>query len=598
MRYDYYISLNSSDYTQVYPSNEIELRGYWEDNYFARESINEIKLTKNLNSSIYTSLESYSTDPTRYNTELFFRIDQDSSPWKYFVFGIRWCKFDKETAVVTFTPTAWDGYYRFWKEYKDRNIKGFSAQNVDLDIYDYDTSNNPYDSTLDAGTFDHWLAVRLWDLLEDRWNTYMSACDIKSNILNNDSSTILACDTTYGIPLDYVTGTENVLIKMAFKLYKYQSPDYTIEDIVELLEMLQIYPFFESDSVFRLEHIKYFYTMLVDNAVNLTLDADENTWEYIEKLLPKSERFELTEENDNTDADFTAQDIAYYHASVGFEGTQITHQFQILTDVNTFIADDTAYDDTDMLLAVRYQHIDELREDGNLLTDTDKNTFTYTELAAVPDTLYIYSNDIKLTDASANTQLDCVVYLENSGAANFTACIKDRSGGNTISDTQVLTNNDTTTFTLTSLGGSENDGVFCIYGDPAQNDTIEGYVVVQTHIDPSDWWPQRLATEQGVNSSDYQPNGPFAQSNIWNNWWQTGRPTNQATKYGDGYSLTVYFTDSDFVTRRELKPRHYAADINMYYGINDGTRIGKIQEYVRKLDSDFVTFTLIYREDE
>ena len=391
--------------------------------------------------------------------------------------------------------------------------------------------------------------------------------------------------------MDYVTNKENYFINAGIRFNKVS--EYTIEELFDLLKIFQIYIFFESDTILRIEHIKYIETELQDNAVSLTLDNDENEWSYLEEILPLSEELRLDEDDDNTDPDFHFQSIVYTQSSVGDDTKFVSNTFTQFTDIDKYISDSTEYEDLDFLMAGNYQHIEEFKESGVSVTDTYKNDFTYTEVAAIPTETRLLSNDINFDDEFSDIIFDCFVYLDLSGATSCTACFRDRSTGSIISDTQALSNGDNT-FTLTSNGGDESDAVFCIYFTAAQFDTVAGYATVRTQYNATYAKPERLASEIGVNSSDYKPNGPFSQANIVDNWWGTNRPTNSGTINGVAKS----FTDSQRSIQRETKPRYYPNDINMRYGINDGTRIAKIKTYKRDLDTDFVTFTLVYAEDE
>ena len=216
MKYTYEISFNGSDYTTITPGIPVSIEGFWEgDEYIDRYSVSELKITKSENPTVYDTLNTWSTDASKYATEIFYRINKDTVTWKEFVFGVRWGEFDKETGVFSVKPAPYDGYYKYIAPNWFKNITEFSQTygnwipnaNIELhyDVYDYESTNKPYSSSLDPNTFATWQAYNLWDILETIINNKSIGVTLKSSLLNNDTSTVLACPVEAGIPLDYVT---------------------------------------------------------------------------------------------------------------------------------------------------------------------------------------------------------------------------------------------------------------------------------------------------------------------------------------------------------------------------------------------------------
>ena len=71
----YYISFNSTDFTEIFPSNEpVGTKNQIEGTRVWRESVDEIRLTETSNSSVYTTLHSYFIDKTKFDTEIEIEI--------------------------------------------------------------------------------------------------------------------------------------------------------------------------------------------------------------------------------------------------------------------------------------------------------------------------------------------------------------------------------------------------------------------------------------------------------------------------------------------------------------------------------------------
>ena len=71
MSYTHHISLNGSDYTQVYPTNSVEINTEFEPGcIFMRDKADTIKLNYDDNATIYASLESYFTDKTKFDVQI------------------------------------------------------------------------------------------------------------------------------------------------------------------------------------------------------------------------------------------------------------------------------------------------------------------------------------------------------------------------------------------------------------------------------------------------------------------------------------------------------------------------------------------------
>jgi len=109
MSYSYAISFNSSDYSELIPSNEITMTCEWvQDTFIWREKISEVKIDKALNSTIFDTLNTWFIDPTKFETKIWVKRlknnVQDSLHW----FGIKWGQIDTDLTSYIVKPTPYD----------------------------------------------------------------------------------------------------------------------------------------------------------------------------------------------------------------------------------------------------------------------------------------------------------------------------------------------------------------------------------------------------------------------------------------------------------------------------------------------------------
>lgn len=118
MKPTYYISFNGTDYTQIYPSNEPKVSLLEEPGeIFKRWKVDSFKISKTLNSSIYATLLSYFFDPTKFLTDINFRIQDNGVTTFEFICPIQKGKINTETGVYEITPEPDDLYRDILNQY-------------------------------------------------------------------------------------------------------------------------------------------------------------------------------------------------------------------------------------------------------------------------------------------------------------------------------------------------------------------------------------------------------------------------------------------------------------------------------------------------
>ena len=152
----YYISFNGVDFSEVYPvNNPIATKRPIEGTQVWREEVDEIKLTKTKNSTVYDTLHSYFIDKT---------------------------KFDTEIEVEIYTGTKATGVL-YWK--------GLFSISDTTDNFEYDTAklnplriNDDYRTILEKADTAYELDARLVTILETKRVGYAQSVSIGTTWTN------------------------------------------------------------------------------------------------------------------------------------------------------------------------------------------------------------------------------------------------------------------------------------------------------------------------------------------------------------------------------------------------------------------------------
>ena len=120
MRYTYDISFNGSDYVDFTPSNSPKFTVESDQGQFRyRETCDEFKISKHLNSTIYATLETWFTDDTKYFTEIKIRVKKGNDVKYKFITSIKQINLNQENGYIviflvflTIFATHLDGYLK------------------------------------------------------------------------------------------------------------------------------------------------------------------------------------------------------------------------------------------------------------------------------------------------------------------------------------------------------------------------------------------------------------------------------------------------------------------------------------------------------
>jgi len=570
MKYTYEISFNGSDYVPLTPGQDVKMSGEWvTGTKIWRENISELKITKRQNSTIYDTLEIYFTDATKFATRIYVKIlkngAQDSLHW----FGVKWGAIDKEKKTYTVQPLVYDLWAQSYEPVYD--VKTGIVPSIDTYTWHNVTTNYPY--------MGHAEGANIFNYLKTASSGVFTMDDIKSSILNGDDDEDgTAVTTEYGLPIDYVTGEQSLLINAGMTMTIYKRP--TFSEYFDFLKLFNIYPYFDINNHFRLEHLSYFIDKLTDNAVDFSayINDTHNQWEYVTEQLPVADRIKMPDEDGQSEEDFITYDIIYSNVQnrPDVQKRELSTQyFSDLYELTGLISD------KDLIFSCYGTNAYEFTNVDIVDFSTDKNYISMPQ-SLVSDYVYATSNDFSVTIGAYGVD---VTVQTTTLAATMGLTIRKRSDGTALSNTIVVSSPGTTTGNFT-ISNSSEDAYLEV--EIRSFGRFIGYIILTDEL------VKTAANVTGFLSGDVKTNGHFSVANIFNNYWKDNGLSRSATYNGDA----VTFDNTEYNLRRKEVRMHYTGTINPLYGVNDGTRIAMIEKWERDLDTDFYTLYLIYQEDE
>jgi len=573
MKYTYQISFNGSDYSDL-SLTDVQMSGEWiEGTKIWRENISELKITKTENSAIYDTLEADFTDSSKFTNRIFIKIlwnsVQDSLHW----FGVKWGRINRETKTYVVQPLAYDFWSRYFEHVKD--IDALVTQNDTFHVYDT-TTNYPELGTTSGRKFIDFIKTLITNT--SSW----PSTDVVSSFINDDNfEDTTPVDTLYGAPVDYVTEKQSYIMHGG----AYWPLKMSLNDFIDLMKMLNVYCFFDSNDKLRWEHIKFFIDKLTDNAVDFSSyikDYDE-VFSYIKTDIPILEKIEFRTESDQTDNDFLGYDIIYSELRNRPDVQAKETRSQYFTDLNYYEDNSLTFDQLLISAAPMYAYKFTNVDMVSYVSSQNQLNMTSGVGGGVAT-----SNDFRV---STGNDVDVTVNATTmTGTLSMT--IKDRSSGASISNTVDITTTGTTsdTFVMTA---SANDAYIEL--SLSASGSFTGYVLAEYNVGVNNIITTLVVpVEEGFATTNPKTNGHFSSANIFNNYWKDVGLSRSATYNGSA----ITFDNTSYNLIREDIRIHYSGVINPLYGFNDGTRIGMIEKWERDLDTDYYTISVIYQEDE
>jgi len=149
--YTYQISFNGVAYSALYPTLPVEMTGEWvQDTFIWRESIKELKINKDLNSTIYDTLKAYFIDNTKFETRIWVKILKNNVQESLHWFGIKWGEIDYDQSYYKVEPKPYDLYGQYLENYMDKSEYG-SLTDAYLDMYSNNSSDYDYLGVINSG---------------------------------------------------------------------------------------------------------------------------------------------------------------------------------------------------------------------------------------------------------------------------------------------------------------------------------------------------------------------------------------------------------------------------------------------------------------
>jgi len=165
MAYTYFISFDSgANYSQFYPSTENKITwAPYSGEIFLRPTIDEIKISKKLNSTIYGTLLSHFFDDTKFSTNILIKIKSNNIDTFFFRSSISDTTIDTEKCTVLFTPN-YDDVYQDILDIYSKKVLLRNIPYTGLAVYNWEEAPGPFvnvsfNTFLDTGNVVTWSIV-------------------------------------------------------------------------------------------------------------------------------------------------------------------------------------------------------------------------------------------------------------------------------------------------------------------------------------------------------------------------------------------------------------------------------------------------------
>jgi hypothetical protein len=569
------------------------MNGGWVSNTFIwRESIKELKLNKDLNSSVYETLKSYFSDPTKFETQIFVKILKDNVQESLHWFGIKWGEIDHDLTYYKVAPKPYDLYAQYLENNMDRknNASVFDIVKRYVSIYDFSDTNYAYLAKIGNAsvieTAEH--AELFEDAIKNTINrsSGLAISEIVSSILwGDDNEEGDPETTTNGLLIDYVTGTYS---KLRYALMEYDTKawrEMTIKDIFEMLRVFQIYPYFDSNNKLRFEHISRIISRLESGAVSITLNTYDAGFEYDLTSIPLQEEIKMYNDSTSNEDydDFYGVPIEYSYIRNRIDAQNIDLTFEYYSNLVNFIVDRTVFANVKLLISGYKNLVMTWRNDGGI------GTYSNTDHAfniGFSSGQYCQSYDFYCEGSTGYT----LTVVATTLTEDIVFSIRDRHTGIALSNAVTITSTGTTTDTLTVSNPPpiQEDMILRLASAAGVGSgQFVGYVLLEELS--GDWYynPQG----EGI-LTDPIANSDFSIAEIQDKYWKDYRLSKAGTMNG----VAETFATTQYNLKRKPIKQYFSTVPNPLNGMNDGSNIAKIENWTRNLDSGYIEMQLNYQE--
>jgi hypothetical protein len=572
MRPTYQISFNSSDYFNFTPSNNVTFttKNVTGTAIYETEA-NEIRINKHTDPSVYTTLEEWFYDPTKYGTVIRVRQYKGATLKYSGVFGIKQGKINSEHCYYEFKLYQLDAH-RVIKEmrsdYSGRaTSSGIGSGITSLYMWNEDGDKSERVEFSVRSFKDYVLGVvnkiRSTSILN--YGTYLINTPPKSSYLWFDTYPDGSTP-----PLQY---HKSELASLALTL-----TDRTLANLESVFKYLNCWYYIDENNDFRIEHLSYFEDLIADHDIDMTGETQiVPEFEFITDETFMYEKFNASSEYSSRD--FNRIMVRYLPYLTTYRDTVK----EIGTDLVVYL-DADGIGTTEKMLTVTNE---------NLLAGFRVSTFN--TLTYDPPSSLVTA----ITFSALNTQ-------------------------NAVSNKFAVTTTYTYAFTMTYTSGAGNIRLQSVNSNGTNNGSAivlnEGANAGTISIQ-ADGWLRIEATDTATGTGDLKvtragsyrvpwstldldttvkPNVPLTWYNVLTNYHQHGRMSMSGYTLNAStgeYSVYTEFDSTIFNKRLKSFKKFYPDDIDPLHGVLTDYGTGKIESYTRD-DNDFVEFNLIFKEDE
>jgi hypothetical protein len=224
----------------------IEAIGGWVTNTFIwREKLSEVKINKANNPAIYTELETWFTDATKFTTRIYIQVlksgVQESLHW----FGIKWGEIDQDRTYYKVSPDIYDNYSNYLQNFLKTEWYPVAIDDIDVQVVNQAAANYPFLCQFAAaGSSSMLLQTFLKDMINEE--TGIAKANILSTFLFGDNYED-ATPATYsnGLLWDYASSDYSFLNYGAVMADAKTLNKMTVEKAFEMLRVINVFPFFD-----------------------------------------------------------------------------------------------------------------------------------------------------------------------------------------------------------------------------------------------------------------------------------------------------------------------------------------------------------------
>lgn len=561
MIYTFAISFNGSDYQSITPAQYPVITTEKEaDEYIWRSKMDDLKITKAENSSVYDTLETWWGDSTKYDLNIKLRIQKSAVTKWEFIFGIKQGVINYENKYYEITPEPYDEYTDFY------GYKGERVTNANPKSYIYVNEDD-----IDSDGVDE-----IYKATQYRYYDWVNACKTKVNTALGD--TIYSIQSAFLWGDAYPDGGSYTSLPTLSSDFAVRQSDggagyISIEDILQIPKDFQCYHYIASDYTLHFEHVGWFYNQISDYQLDLTGSDyydDARRFRHSNAEYYGSERF-VPVDDSIVLTDFSNAYIWYDKNRVAYRNDEREYR----SDYQGYITSDFAdkfkcIGDTN--LCIGWQ---DLSTGGNAWT-----SWTHSSDSA----------DITAGEASAS---DHIAYTNFLAPAGTTASISydidltfDGVPGGTLAIqgyTDTTPNGSEVNLSGGSNTGSVNGNRLRIRSTGALAFSFTITLTISNYY--------RIPWEEGGASGTFMQNMAMSWGNILREYWTYDRYARKGNIMGESETT---FDSVKFLKEQDDFKFYYASDLNPMRGIKTDYGTGMIQKIERDLATDFITLSLRY----